>query len=292
MPQQGPERSSARPRPDASMSLLTEIMEHSLDDGYAEAARREKTAPRSTGTRLVVAAGLMIAALIVTVAATEAHDAAPVIAEERANLIDRVEDETAEADDLHGEVDRLRQDLEDSRSKALDNEGAAALERLGLLSGAIDVEGPGVRLVVDDAETTASAGGDGPRRSTGFTDTGRLRDHDLQKVVNGLWAAGAEAVSVNGQRLTALSAIRAAGDAIVVDNRPLAPPYTLLAIGDGDRLSDTFQNGADGRYLYVLQENYGIRTSISTQDKVSLPAAAGLTVRNAQPAGPAGKVTS
>ncbi|MEV6105303.1 DUF881 domain-containing protein [Streptomyces sp. NPDC051940] len=294
MPQQGPERSNARtrPRPDASMSLLTEIMEHSLDDGYAEAARRPDGARgHRAGARLLAAVGLAVAALIVTVAATEAHDAAPTIAKERDDLIERVDAETDQADDLHDEVDALRDDLDARRAKALDNRGAAALDRLGLLSGATAVEGPGIKLVVDDAADTSSGSGDGARQSTGFSDTGRLRDRDLQRVVNGLWAAGAEAVSVNGQRLTALSAIRAAGDAIVVDNRPLAPPYTLLAVGRGKDLSDAFQNGADGQYLYVLQENYGIRTRISVQDNVTLPAAAGLTVRNAQPVSPAGKGT-
>ena len=73
----------------------------------------------------------------------------------------------------------------------------------------------------------------GPRESSGFSDTGRVRDRDMQRVVNGLWESGAEAISVNGQRLTALSAIRAAGDAILVDNKPLVPPYTVLAVGDG-----------------------------------------------------------
>ena len=88
----------------------------------------------------------------------------------------------------------------------------------------------------------------------------------MQRVVNGLWESGAEAVAINGQRLTALSAIRAAGDAILVDNKPLVPPYTVLAVGDGERLSTAFQDSADGQYLHVLQENYGIRTSISAQD--------------------------
>ena len=82
----------------------------------------------------------------------------------------------------------------------------------------------------------------------------------MQRVVNGLWESGAEAVSINGQRLTALSAIRAAGDAILVDNKPLVPPYTVLAVGDGQRLSTRFQDSADGLYLHALQENYGIRT--------------------------------
>jgi uncharacterized protein YlxW (UPF0749 family) len=105
----------------------------------------------------------------------------------------------------------------------------------------------------------------------------------MQRVVNGLWSSGAEAISVNGQRLTALSAIRAAGDAILVDNKPLAPPYTVLAIGDGERLSKAFQDSADGQYLQVLKDDYGIRASVTVQDKLRLAAAPSLTVRYAKP---------
>ncbi len=105
----------------------------------------------------------------------------------------------------------------------------------------------------------------------------------MQRVVNGLWESGAEAVAINGQRLTALSAIRAAGDAILVDNKPLVPPYTVLAVGDGKKLSTAFQDSADGQYLHVLQENFGIRSSISTEEKVRLPAAPSLIVRTAEP---------
>lgn len=154
---------------------------------------------------------------------------------------------------------------------------------MGILSGAVEVHGPGVKLVVDDAKE-ATTGGDGnPRETSGFSDTGRVRDRDMQRVVNGLWASGAEAVSVNGQRLTALSAIRAAGEAILVDNKPLVPPYTVLAVGDGKSLSTRFQNSADGLYLNALQENYGIRTAIFVADDLRLPAAPSVIVRTAQP---------
>jgi uncharacterized protein YlxW (UPF0749 family) len=153
---------------------------------------------------------------------------------------------------------------------------------MGLLSGATQVHGPGVKLLVDDAKE-ASTGGDGdPRETSGFSDTGRVRDRDMQRVVNGLWASGAEAVSINGQRLTALSAIRAAGEAILVDNKPLVPPYTVLAVGDGKGMSGRFQNSADGLYLHALQENFGIRTAISVEDDLRLPAAPSVTVRTAQ----------
>src|SRR3954465_15978133 len=89
MPQQPPVRSNpARPpRPDASMSLLTNVMDHSLDDGYAEAAARKKAAgaggmPKTLRARLGLAAGLVLAALVVTVGAAQARVAAPVVGQE------------------------------------------------------------------------------------------------------------------------------------------------------------------------------------------------------------------
>ncbi|MFC5633703.1 DUF881 domain-containing protein [Streptomyces bullii] len=291
MPQQPPVRSTpARPpRPDASMSLLTNVMDHSLDDGYAEAAARKEAAgegglPKTLRAKLGLAVGLVLAALVVTVGAAQARIAAPAVAKERQELIDRIDRETETADELEGSVDKLREDVSARQREALEKSGGSARsELLGILSGATAVHGPGVRLVVNDAKD-AGTGGDGdPREASGFSDTGRVRDRDMQRAVNGLWESGAEAISINGQRLTALSAIRAAGDAILVDNRPLVPPYTVLAVGDGERLSTRFQDSADGLYLHALQENYGIRTGISVEEDLELPAAPSVIVRTAQP---------
>lgn len=272
------------------MSLITNVMDHSLDDGYAEAAARRKSAgegglPKTLRAKLGLAGGLVLAALVVTVGAAQARVTAPVVAKERQELIDRIDSETDDADELESTVDKLRDDVDTRRRAALRSSGGSAeADLVGLLSGATAVHGPGVRLVVNDAKE-AAGGGDGanPRETSGFSDTGRVRDRDMQRVVNGLWASGAEAVSINGQRLTALSAIRAAGDAILVDNRPLVPPYTVLAVGDGKRLGTRFQNSADGLYLHALEENYGIRATISTEDDVRLPAAPSVIVRTAQP---------
>lgn len=271
------------------MSLLTNVMDHSLDDGYAEAAARKRAEgagglPRTVRAKLGLAVGLVLAALVVTVGAAQARVAAPVVAKEREELIDRIDRETDAADELEGTVDKLRDDVSGRQQEALKQSGGSdQADLVGILSGAVEVHGPGVKLVVDDAKE-ATTGGDGdPRETSGFSDTGRVRDRDMQRVVNGLWASGAEAVSINGQRLTALSAIRAAGEAILVDNKPLVPPYTVLAVGDGKNLSTRFQNSADGLYLNALQENYGIRTAISVADDVRLPAAPSVIVRTAQP---------
>ncbi|MFJ3906854.1 DUF881 domain-containing protein [Streptomyces sp. NPDC090025] len=293
MSQQPPVRStgagSPPARPDASMSLLNNVIDHALDDGYAEASARRAAEggglPRTVRSKLGLAAGLVLAAAVVTLGAAEARVSAPVVAKERQDLIDRIESETSTADKLAEDVERIRDEVGERQRKALEQHGGDQAELVALLSGATPVHGPGVKLVVDDAKGTSDTGGGGPRESSGFSDTGRVRDRDMQRVVNGLWESGAEAVAINGQRLTALSAIRAAGDAILVDNKPLVPPYTVLAVGDGRRLSTAFQDSADGQYLHALQENFGIRTSISAEGDVRLPAAPSLIVRTAEPRG-------
>lgn len=269
------------------MSLLNNVMDHSLDEGYAEASARRKAdgsagLPRTLKSKLWLAAGLVVAALVVTLGAAEARVSAPVVAKEREELIDRINAETRAADTLESDVDKLRSDVGERQRKALEEHGGDQGELVALLSGATPVEGPGVKLVVDDAKNTDQGGG-GPRESSSFSDTGRVRDRDMQRVVNGLWESGAEAIAINGQRLTALSAIRAAGDAILVDNRPLVPPYTVLAVGDGKNLAAAFRDSADGQYLNALKESFDIRTSLSDQAKVRLPAAPSLIVRTAEP---------
>jgi uncharacterized protein YlxW (UPF0749 family) len=252
------------------MSLLTNVMDHSLDDGYAEAAARKKAEdaggmPKTVRAKLGLAAGLVLAALVVTVGAANARIAAPVVAKERQELIDRIEHETTAADKLESSVDTLRADVSARQREALKKSGGGEqADLVSILSGATDVHGPGVKLVVNDAKE-ASTGGDGdPRETSGFSDTGRVRDRDMQRVVNGLWESGAEAIAINGQR-------------------PLVPPYTVLAVGDGKRLSTRFQNSADGLYLHALQDNFGIRTRISVEDDVRLSAAPSVIVRTAQP---------
>lgn len=278
------------------MSLLTNVMDHSLDDGYGEAAARKQGdggMPKTLRAKLGLAAGLVLAALVVTVGAAQARVAAPVVAKEREELIDRIDRETEAADKLEASVDKLRDDVSARQRAALEKSGGGDRgDLVGVLSGALAVHGPGVKLVVNDAKEASSGGNGDPRETADFSDTGRVRDRDMQRVVNGLWESGAEAVSINGQRLTSLSAIRAAGDAILVDNKPLVPPYTVLAVGDGKNLSTRFQDSADGLYLDALRENFGIRTAISVEDDVRLPAAPSVIVRTAQPSTETEKGTS
>ncbi|MGF1427244.1 DUF881 domain-containing protein [Kitasatospora sp. LaBMicrA B282] len=284
-----PIRGSGRfARPDASMTLLTTVMDQSLDEGYAAAARARgevgrRRLPTTAKGRLLLAVGLALAAVVVTVSGVNAHDAEPVLARQHDALVQKVTDETAAADRLQRQVEAARAQVDQEQQRALqDSGGDTALRDLAAAAGTGPVTGPGLKLVLDDASDTAAGGGIDPRTSDDFSGD-RLHDRDLQLIVNGLWQSGAQAISVNGQRLTALSAIRAAGDAILVDNRPLVPPYTVLALGDEKVLPGAFQNGTGGRYLRVLEDSYGIRATAAPQHSLELPAAVGFTLRVATP---------
>ena len=137
--------------------------------------------------------------------------------------------------------------------------------------GAAAVKGPGVLVTVDDAP-----GSD--------TDTGdRVLDVDLQILVNGLWRAGAEAISVNGHRLSGLTAIRGAGEAITVDYRSLTRPYRVAAIGDPRTLPASFAETSAGAWWIDLSRNRGMSFTVSGAQKLTLDPDPGLVLRYARP---------
>jgi uncharacterized protein YlxW (UPF0749 family) len=279
-------------RLDASMNLLTEVMERPLDAGYAEAAqrRRERGEPAGDSARspltllTVVVVGLLLAA-----AALQARGQTTAGLSERAQLVQEIGKLDAAAARLQQSNAKLQEQIENERALRLEQlaQGGLAQEvsQLGIATGAVAVVGPGLVLEVNDAESVSDRSGVPDPRDDAQADDGRVLDQDLQVLVNGLWRAGAEAVAVNGQRLTALSAIRSAGLAILVDYRPLSPPYRISAIGDPDRLRARFSDGAGGRDLQYLKDNFGIQASITSVDRLTLPASSGLDVRHAVPEG-------
>ncbi|MGL5852408.1 MAG: DUF881 domain-containing protein, partial [Phycicoccus sp.] len=276
--------SGTRPqRPDASMTLLTTMMSRPLDPGYAAMASRREAAglPRSTSLR---APRLVVATLVIGLvvgASAASLTAASSGRTNSADLVRQIEERRSEADALSESATRLESEVARLESALLgDSAGAARARELAVAAGTVELAGPGVRLTLDDAPGTDADAGDG--RDTENAN-GRVLAKDLQYVVNTLWQAGAEAVSVNGHRLTSLSAIRFAGPAIIVDSRPLNRPYVLTALGDPDRFPDSFADGPGGSYVSTLQSTFGIRVDSKFGRSLRVPAVGGLTTRYAAP---------
>ena len=279
------------------MTLLTEVMQRPLDPGYAAAAERRARngePSRRTERSALMLTVLALLGMLLATAGLQARGSSPDRTAERQQLAAEITRQDAAANRLQRDNAALAAAIEAERSRQLDQQARGALadlvDRLGLVTGAIAVTGPGVTLTIDDAEAVAVAPGADPRSDT-TTEDGRVLDQDLQVVVNGLWEAGAEAVAINGQRLTALSAIRSAGQAILVDYRPLKPPYRILAIGDPERLPARFGKTAGGRDVKYLADNFGIRYELVPSQQLRLPASAGLDVRQARPPSPAATAT-
>ena len=294
-PQAGRPPQPGRPprRLDASMTLLAEVMERPLDPGYAAAAeRRQRTGDRPTRplTRVVTLTLLAVIGLVTVAAVLALRAPAPEAVSARDALLQRIKSETAAADRLQRANDRLRLSNDQAQASLLQLQAQGALadqlQELGLVSGSLAVRGPGLRITVRDAPGSAPSAGADPRAQDAAAQ-GRVLDRDLQIVVNGLWAAGAEAIGINGQRLTALSAIRSAGAAILVDFRPLSPPYVVSAIGPTDSMRADFAAGSAGAYLHSLEDNYGIKGEVEGVSALSLPASSGLTLHDAQVPQPA-----
>jgi uncharacterized protein YlxW (UPF0749 family) len=109
-------------------------------------------------------------------------------------------------------------------------------------------------------------------------------DTDLQSVVNALWAAGAEAVALNGNRLTAQSAIRTAGAAILVNFVPVSSPYRLEAVGDPVALATSFALSPAAERMRSLAQLYGLGFGYQRAGRLTLPAAPAPVLRYAHPA--------
>lgn len=275
-------------RADASMTLLTQILERPLDPGYAAASERRTGigGPASRGTRgwLVATAAAVIGFLLVASALT-LRPGGTTASREKQQLIEQVHSRQAHGDEQAAAVEQLRAQITASRAAAIGGSAAALTDELGRLSlttGDVAVQGPGMTVTLEDAPSAAA--GPGQPRTGDTAQEGRVTSTDLQTVVNGLWQAGAEAIAVNGQRLTARSAIRFAGQAILVDYRPLSPPYVITAIGDQRGLPAAFAQTVGGSYLTALRDNYQIPSSTTTDAQLVVPHSPTLGIDRAAPA--------
>lgn len=135
--------------------------------------------------------------------------------------------------DLKKENLQLSTDLETYRNEAAKNSDGSALLKKELdnalmLAGLSDAEGPGVRVEISDSKAAPSP--------TDASSSYIVHDSDLRDIVNELCTAGAEAVSINGERIISTTSIRCVGNVIMVNNKRCAPPFVINAIGDSSAL--------------------------------------------------------
>jgi len=253
------------------MDLLNQIIRQPVDPDYAAVAARGSEPVR--GRWMLALLAVIIGALF-AVAALQTTRAAPALKSERTELINRVQNAEREQDELRGRVTSLTGEIATLRTAALGDDDAATalemrIETLDPVVGNVAVSGPGVLIVIDDSPSATADTRD------------RVLDIDLQVLANGLWEAGAEAISINGHRLSSLTAIRSAGDAITVDYRSLTRPYRVEAIGDPRTLQARFVESSAGAWWNDLAQNRRMRYEISDVKQLDLAADPGMVLRHA-----------
>jgi uncharacterized protein YlxW (UPF0749 family) len=274
-------------------SLLDAVLAETVDPAYAQAAAARAAAggtprPRWRG-RTIVALTMVVAGLLVAVTYEQAAATVQGREQVRDALIADVQRDSEVTDDLTAQLETLQTEVTSTRDEllaasAVGQRARDALARAERGAAAVAVTGPGLLVTLANADPTADEDPVGGG-TTEQDPRERVRDGHLQLVVNSLWAAGAEAVSINGQRLGTTTAIRFAGEAVLVDFRPVTNPYEIRAIGDPDTLSNRFIANPDVRALAVISESFGLRFEFSEEEQLTLPAGSIPELRAAVPEG-------
>lgn len=257
--------------PQVRMPLLALITQQSMDEDYRQVAERRRTtsgegADAGAGRRAksLTVVAVVAFGLILGVAAIQTSRNADVRQAGREVLINRIDDQQKSVASLHRRIAQLtaQNTAAEARDHSLARRTRQATQRAGSLAqrtGFGPVSGPGVRITVDDA----SGGEEGTE----------VRDSDLAALVNGLWAAGATAVAVNDERVTALSALRNSGSVIRINDVSLSPPYHVVALGDTRTLLARLARTTSGHAFHDLTSQLGMPVSMVNVDRVQVPAA-------------------
>lgn len=186
----------------------------------------------------------------------------------------RIEDLSAQLNGITGERDALsqkvasiNQQLEDIRNS---DKAMADLQKdlqlANMVGGLYPVEGPGVSITMVDSPASMQ---------TGETSNGSIVNVlDILRLVNELRASGAEAITVNDQRITAMSEIYWSGSMIMVNQNRIAPPFHIQAIGNPNMLESGMS--LKGGYLETLKF-HGVQIDLKKTDKIKMPAFNGST---------------
>jgi uncharacterized protein YlxW (UPF0749 family) len=218
----------------------------------------------------VLVAVLTLVGFLLVVTGTATSAANKTEAPRQKELIAQILQQRSNVDDLNKAVNEVRGEVSTAEAQA----GAASasqeqqnqkLAELQLQAGTSAVKGPGVEVKLSDAPQS------GNQSDASFT-ANRIQDSDIQLIVNALFASGAEAVSVNGNRVVAVTPIRAAGGTIVVNYQPVNSPYTITAIGADQK---HFMSTDIAQHFQQWKQKFKLGFSVQKHGNISIPAYSG-----------------
>jgi len=201
--------------------------------------------------------------------------------QERTPLLETALELTSTQDDLKARILELRErigqlEAAGQGSAVLARELNDRLEEARVAAGLVPLAGPGIVLLVEDS-------------GAALPDDGTISDYlvsaaDLLTIVDELWLAGAEAIAINGERITTISAIVDIGGSVLVNSAYLAPPYQVAAIGPDDLLERLSGSQGFADFLRARSVAFGIRIQVAEPEVVDIPAYAGsVNLRHSRP---------
>lgn len=219
---------------------------------------------------------LLVAAMLMAFLAVVAFRARPADPESRLptryRLADLIEQQQQQAVALRREVAALRAEVDAERAASTSRSGGTAqqaevVEAVSTTAGLTAVTGPGLQVTLDDSKLDVTP-------PEGNVNDLVIHSQDVQAVVNALWRSGAEAMSINGQRLVGTSAVLCVGNTLLLNGTVHSPPYVVSAVGasrdrfDNDRLVRRFGQHADA---------FSLGFTVERKTKLELPAYRGST---------------
>ena len=210
--------------------------------------------------------------------------------QERSPLVETATQLQAQQDSLKASIQDLRVQIQDAERSG---EGSAALvkdlnERLEdarIAAGLIPLIGNGIVLQVEDSLEPVAPDSNEADYLVGA--------RDIRTLVEELWSAGAQAVAVNGERITPTTSVIDIGSSILVNSAYLLPAYQITALGEDDLYARLSASPGFVDFIRARAESYGIRVSFAEPDSVDIPAFAGtVTLRYARPEPTAGPSAS
>jgi uncharacterized protein YlxW (UPF0749 family) len=211
------------------------------------------------------AAGLLFATSAATAQGTDLR------ADRRLQLTELIARERTELQARERSAAELRNEVQSiAEAAAAEDERVAAVtadRALELAAGLVAVEGPAVSVSLDDA----------PRREgrpvpCDNPDDCVVHQEDLQAVVNALWAGGAEAMTLMGERIISTSAVLCVGNTVILHGQVYGPPFVITALGDPAALRRALDRDPGVAFFRTYVDRFGLGYAVRSQSSVTLPA--------------------
>ena len=241
----------------------------------AKAGKHERQRWTMAVLSICVLAGFLFVAASVNADGTDLRPAGGDVGSLLKERSDRIDERRVTARELRADIDTLSASvsgaaLDDYRDKVTKLESPTGLTAL---------QGPGVRVTLTDAPKTVDPGGADPNLLV-------VHQQDIQAFVNALWVGGAEAVSLQGQRLISTTGIKCVGNTVVLDGVPYSPPYVIEAIGDTSSMNGEISRSPEAKTYRYYVSKFKLGLEVESVDSIKIKAYGGpVSLRYARAAG-------